>query len=1242
MALLYLTAVVLLTEVSISSATLVQPLNVYIDGDKGNDSLECLNSSSSETPCQSLSFISENLTQKYFVHIEILGDILNLMRAVNFIEYSHLNIGGSESNTTLYCNETDAGLAFLNVKNLVIYSLSVMNCGALRNITNVQNQSALRLSVAIYVLNCTKISIISVDISSSNGTGLSLYDTNGEVDIINCNFTNNRISDVKGFGGGGLYIEFTICTPGFTGTHCKGHGSLNSNSRYNIENCNFINNSAFSLQHVKFIPPSQQVSVPRLGKGGGLYIGIGSNAKRNTFLVKYCTFIKNQATYDGGGMIAEFLNSAEQNNVIVFQTHFRENTCIKAQFSGAGGLTVAFMFYRNAIIDEKYPQNNTFECQFCLFQRNQGHMGGGTAIYATKGGNQSSLSIIQFSNCNWTENESAMGAAVFITPGIWDYTKEGYLPIPKFTDCRFMSNSAIQTLKPPVAEGIGVTIESVGYGAVFVSQLHVIFGSSSNFTNNSGSAIHLSNSVINFQGKCSITFHNNTSQNGGAIAMYGFSMLQIGNSSSFSFTNNRAENKGGAIYSDFNAATHPAYHNCFISPGEYPPVNSTLSFKGNNASASGDSIFTTTFQSCELLCSTMKDSLGPGDILSCIANFNFNDSKDTNLSLSTRPEKFELSERLPVPLIPGSEYSLNLSATDEAGNSLHDVVYAASIASHNETVSIDPAFQQVSNNRIMVLGKNGSTAKLNFFTSDLLVIVNITLTECQPGYHHNDLSFKCECAASEYLGLVGCDPNVYLKKGYWMGYCSESRSEFCTGFCPYGFCSYSEIEPAAHYLKLKKDSKLLDPDICGPSRTNRLCGECSHNHSMYYNSRRFTCGSEELCHLGWLFYILSNILPLTIVFFVILVLNISFTTGNGHCFVIYGQLLGFLVFYDNDVLHFSPVAKWIQIVVTFPYDFLNLHFFALEDISFCLWKGSTFMGLMMMNYVTVGFALALVLLAIFVTRYQCVRTKILFRFKNSISVMIHGLSAFFILCYSQAARTTFHILNSTCLYSANFKCTVSAVDRAGHLTYFEGEHVPYAVVAILVLIFMIIIPPLLLLVYPLMFKLFGLCYLSETKLVTILWRMMPIQFLDAFQSSFKDKYRFFAGLYFLYCAAILALNAGCQSWLEFYSSVQLLLITILTIHSVFQPHKERKHNVVDSLLFANLSLINAITLYNHARLLVFGQLKSEVLISALAVVQAVLIILPLLLAIVFCIIEWKMTKMKKKDYEVLPSLRKND
>jgi predicted outer membrane repeat protein len=1201
-----LLTVLLLSRLCLSSQSLVQPLRVYIDGAEGKDSLECLSSSSTETPCQSLSFVSENLTQKHFVAIEILGDVLNLTRAVNFTEYSNLTVSGSGNSTILHCNESGAGLAFRQVENLKVYSLIIKHCGAPRP----------TLPVAFYIFNCCgNVLISSVDIVSSNGTGLSLHDTVGVVEIVHCNFAHNSVVEQSVSGGGGVYIELT-----------------NHNSRYTIQNCVFRNNSAHSLHKAKLTPPSRQASVPRLGKGGGLYISLGMKATYNNFQIVQCMFLSNKASLGAGGMMAEFLNSVANNTVSLVETNFIENTCTQSQFSGGGGLIVDFLFYSRSHIEGQIPQNNAFECRFCTFQSNIASMGGGTAITAAKGCNASFSNAISFSNCNWTENESAMGAAVFITPGIWDYTAKGFLPVPTFMDCQFGSNSAIQTIRREA----GVTVESVGYGALFVSQLTVMFGGRSYFGNSSGSAIHLSSAVVDFAEESHVTFFNNTSHNGGAIAMYGSSMIQIRNSSTFLLTDNGAISKGGAIYSEFNAAAHPAYHNCFISSPDFSQVNSTFVFRGNSAKDGGASIFTTTFQSCGLLCSDSDVPKSPEYIMKCIAKFNFD---KTDSPLSTRPDKFYLTDRNnPLKLIPGAERYINLTVLDESNNNLSGIVYAAFVPSQNN-ISIDAAFRQVSNNRVKVRGRKGSTAKLQLFTADISVSLNISLTECQPGHHYSNSSSVCECASSQYFGLEGCDPNVYLKQGYWVGYCSGNGNKLCTAFCPYGYCSYSGIDPGAQLHALHSDPHFMSSDICGPRRTNRLCGECSAGHSVYHNSWKHTCGSEELCHFGWFFYILSDILPLTLFFIIVLVFNISFTTGNTNCFVLYGQLLGLLAYNGNDSVQFSPAAKLIQDIVTYPYDYFNLNFFTLDNLSYCPWKGATFMGDMMMKYATVGFALALVLVTIFITRYRYIQIKIFFRFQHRNSVLIHGLSAFFIICYSKAVGTTFHILNFSCLYSANFNCAVKVVHQDGHMAYLGEEHAPYAIIAFVFLLFMVIMPPLLLLFYPLVFKLFGHCNLSESKPLTILWRMMPIQFLDAFQSSFKDKYRFFAGLYFLYRAAILALFVCAQSWLEFYSSVQLLLIFIMTVHFVVQPHKERRHNIVDSLLFANLSFINAITLFYYGRTEVLGKFSSEVLISALAVIQAVLIILPLLLGITLWVIEWNISRRKRKDYENLPSLR---
>ena len=446
--------------------TLYQPLRVYVDGVRGKDSHECLNSSSMDNPCESLSFVAENLIQEQFVCIQILGELLNLTETADFRNLSNITIlGGCLDTTVIVCNESNAGLAFVNVSNLHIYSLTVENCGALRPSTSFDKRKVamnLNLSVAVYILNCTDVAIWKVDIISSNGTGHSLYDTNGTVDISHCNFTENGAMEQSDLGGGGLHI----CSPGH-GINCSSHNGRNFHSTYTMQNCNFAYNAVnSSYANRAIIPPSSNKPIPRRGQGGGLYINIDSDAMGNSFTIENCIIEGNMASYFGGGMYIEFLNSVQNNNVIINQTQFIRNKCSQTEYSGGGGLLISLLLYNNSHVHEIYSQNNTVVCNLCCFVENIANMGGGTAVYATKEANQSYLSTLLFSQCKWTDNESAMGAAVFISTGIWDYTKEGYLPVPKFTDCRFESNSAIQTL---IADDDGLMVQSVGYGAVFIN-----------------------------------------------------------------------------------------------------------------------------------------------------------------------------------------------------------------------------------------------------------------------------------------------------------------------------------------------------------------------------------------------------------------------------------------------------------------------------------------------------------------------------------------------------------------------------------------------------------------------------------------------------------------------------------------------------------------------------------------------------------------------------------------------------
>ena len=81
-------------------------------------------------------------------------------------------------------------------------------------------------------------------------------------------------------------------------------------------------------------------------------------------------------------------------------------------------------------------------------------------------------------------------------------------------------------------------------------------------------------------------------------------------------------------------------------------------------------------------------------------------------------------------------------------------------------------------------------------------------------------------------------------------------------------------------------------------------------------------------------------------------------------------------------------------------------------------------------------------------------------------------------------------------------------------------------------------------------------------------------FIDSFQSCYKVRLRFFAGLYFVYRVVLLGAFSLSPNGLLFDIYAEVILVVILGIHAIVQPYKKQIHNIIDSLIFLNLALIN--------------------------------------------------------------------
>jgi hypothetical protein len=253
------------------------------------------------------------------------------------------------------------------------------------------------------------------------------------------------------------------------------------------------------------------------------------------------------------------------------------------------------------------------------------------------------------------------------------------------------------------------------------------------------------------------------------------------------------------------------------------------------------------------------------------------------------------------------------------------------------------------------------------------------------------------------------------------------------------------------------------------------------------------------------------------------------------------------------------------------------------------------------------------------------------------STMIHGLSTFFVMCYSQCAKVTLFILYPGLVHSIGRNRLSPVVFYHGDFEYFDNDHIKYALPAFMFAIALVLIPPLLLVVYPLCYKVLALLHIEETRCISILCQILPLErmkpMFDSFQSCFIDKYRFFAGLYFFYRLVAHLSFLITDSLTKFYIALEVQLIVMLTLQAITYPYRRRWHNIIDVLLFANLAVINAMTTYNYKKSKERNVDTS--IINVVSAIQTILVLIPFVCVVCFVIIHLvlKVKKARRRSEE---------
>lgn len=1126
----------------------------------------------------------------------------------------------------------------------------------------------------LYFMLCNSITLEHVHVNGTNGIGAVMYSTVGLNQILHCNFSHNAVESEGSYpGGGGVYVEFSYCLPIESDKSlCDSDTNVPSfytdNAQYIIEFTTFYMNNATvtNATDLTFILPHRSDHVA-FGRGGGLSVFFKGNALNNIISVRNCTFIANQAMW-GAGLFVEYQDNTQNNVFEISASSFDFNVCYnsdsESKGTGGGGARIGYIFF-----DSSYGNVTSNNMSFCnvTFTGNRAYYGGGLSFYtAREPASASATNWLSFEKCLWQENIARVGSGADIS--VWHPIPYGAVVKPSFTNCTFYNNNALYT------SNLG---SQVGVGALYVDSVPVKFSGEIWFIGNTQTALASISTGLYFERGCRAHFAGNQGRNGGAIALLGDAFIRVSDQTRMIFLNNSAELKGGAIYGH-SIGEHDliSSRNCFIryEDVQATPLNWTATFcftnntltDGNRNSIHVTSLLTCLWGGAFGSTESIQDA---ADRVFCWDEDRWNYTGDCQDEISTSPASFEDSREgtsttklsdmmthdamMEIHAIPGMRTQIGITTLDDRSNDVtNQTVFTATLL--NTDISLDSSFLYVSDNKFELYGEPGSMGTLKLETIDPRVVstkITVTLQQCPPGLSlsKGGKGAKCQCAG-DYGGFVPCNGSTFSAKilrGRWIGITNSSKGDkgpvILVGQCPY--CS-----PIGSDLLIQLPQNVSELDECAKvNRKRELCGHCRDGYGPVVNGD-FECVncSSSVSKYHWFFYLLTEFLPIVIFFFVVVFLNVSATSGPANAFVFFAQVITTAFSLTGDgVIQIKSLAKAttaLKDLYTIPYEIWNLNFLHPFLPKFCLSSEITTLQLLSTGYITALFPLLLVVIFyLFVWLYSRGVKPIVFicrplhhcfaRFRgiwNLERSVLHALATFLLLSYTKFSLVSFIILTPTPLLENDGSRDRFVLYYDGTIDFFSADHAPYIVASLIVLLTFVLLPPLILML-PSITSLFRLClqkaFNYEGNLLSYRVGSVTGQFMTAFYECYKDgtgdpsgqtdnkhDFRWFAGMYFIFRLMVFATYAFTPDWFLQYMILQLICTGGLLAFAFLRPYKNDWYNKLDAMIFAILSAINSLSMYNYF-LAILDKSPSAWVFS----IQYVLILCPLAYMVIFVI-----------------------
>ena len=458
------------------------------------------------------------------------------------------------------------------------------------------------------------------------------------------------------------------------------------------------------------------------------------------------------------------------------------------------------------------------------------------------------------------------------------------------------------------------------------------------------------------------------------------------------------------------------------------------------------------------------------------------------------------------------------------------------------------------------------------------------------------------CPGYQWYDDLNCtDDSILLSIGHCITYI-EGNSTFVTK-CPYfELMGHNMTEPG--YIKLPDNISELNDYMCGPmNRKGFLCEDCIDGFAVSVTSVGYKCSNYTGVWYGVPLYLALELVPITVFYLFILVFQIHITSAPMTSFVMYSQMVMFVLIIDRP----SPLEKIVPQyennllfnVNLFLYGMWNLDSIHYIVPPFCISSDLNLTYAILFGYISVFYPLCLTILTWFCIELHGRNFRLIVslwrpfhkcfvklrREWNVKSDIIDVFSAFFLLSYSKlmyqstllvsCQKVTY--LNHTHWGIHNYIMKYDSTVACG-----SSKYIYIALPAIISLCVFNILPALLLVLYPI--KAFRAC-IFRCRLDSLSVSAFMEKFHGCYRNGLdggKDM-RSFAGLYFFlrflpflyYPLKLYEIPISLQSYI-----VSIFLGATLLV-ALIRPYKQRYMNVLDILLLAHFTLVTQLLLGDY-------------------------------------------------------------